>query len=112
MQTPEERKAANEAAFRDANARLEAGARELVADVDESLVPFLCECALRSCSQVVLLTLTEYRQVRAHESRALTVHGHEDPTIEDVVDRTDRYVVTEKFGRAREVFVAEEEGNP
>ena len=56
--------------------------------------------------------LTEYRQVRAHESRAPTVHGHENPTIEHVVDRTDRHVATEKFGRAREAFVAEEEGNP
>jgi hypothetical protein len=31
------------------------------------------------------------------------VLGHEDPTIERVLERNERFVLTEKFGRAGEV---------
>ena len=103
MTTSEERKALNEGTFRDANARLEQGARELVADGDESLVPFLCECPKTDCTQVVLVTLAEYDALRSHERRGLAALGHEDLSVERVVDQNDRFTVTEKFGRAGEV---------
>ena len=104
MTTSTERKALNEATFREANDRLEHGARELLPPEDESLVPFLCECPRTNCTNVLLLTLVEYQDVRARSSLALAVPGHEDPEIERVVERNDRFVVTEKFGRAAELF--------
>ena len=103
MTTSEERKALNEGTFRDANDRLEQGARELVADGDESLVPFLCECSKLDCTRVLLATLGEYQAVRSHGARGLAAPGHEDPSIERVVDKNDRFTTTEKFGRAGEV---------
>jgi hypothetical protein len=106
MPAPDERKALNEATFRDANEKLGRAARELLHDDDASPVPFVCECPRASCTEVVLLTLAEYEQVRAGAACGLEVPGHEDLSVERVVARHDRFVVTEKFGRAGEVFAA------
>ncbi len=55
------------------------------------------------CREIVLMTLDEYEHVRARGERGLAAVGHNDPAIEQVVARNDRFVVTEKFGRAGEV---------
>jgi hypothetical protein len=106
MAAAEERKALNEVTFREANEKLDRAALELLRDGDGSPVPFLCECSRGSCTEVVLVTLPEYEQVRAGAARGLQVPGHEDLSVERVVARHDRFVVTEKFGRAGEVFAA------
>ena len=103
MTTAAARKALNEGRFRQANERLERGARELVDADDASLVPFLCECPTADCVEVVLLTLAEYEEVRAHSESGLAALGHEDPSIERVVARNDRFVTTAKVGEAGEV---------
>ena len=109
MTTPAERKALNEGTFRQANEVLDKGAREIVDAQDDSLVPFLCECPDPSCRQVVLLTLGEYEEVRSTRQGGFATLGHEDLSIERVVAQNDRFVTTEKFGRAGEVH---EETNP
>lgn len=104
MTTPAERKALNEGTFRDANEALEQGAREILGSPDDgSMVPFLCECPRLDCTEIVLLTLEEYEQVRAAGERGLARIGHEDGSIERVVARNDRFVTTEKFGPAGEI---------
>ncbi len=103
MATSSERKALNEGTFRNANESLEEGAREVVGAGDESPVPFLCECPRIDCTQVVLVTLTEYEEVRAHHARGLAALGHEDLSVERIIAQNDRFTVTEKFGRAGEV---------
>ena len=103
MATSKERKGLNEAKFREANERLEAGAREIVGAEDDSLLPFLCECVRMDCTHVVLLTLAEYEYVRGDGSRGMAVPGHQDETVERVVSETDRFVVTEKFVPAGQV---------
>ena len=40
-------------------------------------VPFLCECSDKRCLERVALTLAEYKRVRSHSHRYLTVPGHE-----------------------------------
>ena len=103
MATSPERKALNEGRFRDANEQIEQKAVELVGVEDWEYVPFLCECPQMDCTQVALLTLKEYENVRSGGRQGLAVLGHEDPTIERVLERNDRFVTTEKFGRAGEV---------
>jgi len=98
-----ERKALNEGRFRDANEQIEEKAVEIVGVEDGRLVPFLCECPRLECTQVALLTLKEYEEVRATGKQGLAVLGHEDPTLEKVLKRTERFVLTEKFGRAGEI---------
>lgn len=63
-------------------------------------MPFVCECPNRECREVVLLTLGEYERVRAESELGIGAHGHEDLEIERVVEQNDRFVVTQKVGRA------------
>ena len=109
MTTTAERKALNEGTFRDANEHLEQNAVEVIGVSDGQLVPFLCECPQMECTQVVLLTLKEYEQVRSGPKKGLAALGHEDPEVEEVLDRNDRFVTTEKFGRAGEVHEAQDD---
>jgi hypothetical protein len=104
VSTSAERKGANQVTFRSANERLERGARALLdPDEQDSLVPFLCECPREGCTQVVLVGLEEYEAVRAVATRGVEAVGHEDTSVERVVDRNERFVVTEKFGVAADV---------
>ena len=63
------------------------------------------------CTQVALLTLREYEQVRSAGRQGLAVLGHEDLTVENVLERNERFVLTEKFGRAGEVHVQNDDRN-
>ena len=103
METSVERKAQNEGTFRKANEKLERRARELVGAEGHSPVPFLCECPEQGCMQVLLLTLREYEQVRSRGELGLAAPGHDDASIERVVAKTDRFVITEKLGPATDV---------
>lgn len=103
MPSGAEGRAGNEQRFREANERQRAAAAALVED-DEQLVPFLCECPDLRCLSVVLLALREYEDVRARPTDALAAPGHEDTTIEDVVETNARYVRTRKLGVAGEAF--------
>jgi len=98
-----ERKARNEGAFREANEKLQRDAEQILEADDSGLVPFLCECPDIRCTKIAMLTLAEYRDVRSDGRGGLAVLGHEDPTIERVAFRNDRFVKTEKFGRAGEI---------
>jgi hypothetical protein len=104
MGAQEKKLAENEALFRDANEKLVQYATANVNDELGRLVPFLCECDRVDCTEVILVALPDYEQVRAHSRRSIQVKGHENDEIEDVVDESDRYVVTEKFGAAAEVY--------
>lgn len=103
MATHEERKALNEGVFRDANEKLEQNARKVLGDDDTSPVPFFCECPREGCREIVLLSLEEYEAVRSNPRGGLAAIGHDDPAIESLTQRTDRFVVTEKFGTAGDV---------
>jgi hypothetical protein len=91
-----ERIAKNNYTFREANEQIRAKADEYDAPVER--VPFLCECPVPSCTQILRLTLTEYENVRANPSHFFTVPGHEqaDSAVGHVVSRESDYVVVEK----------------
>jgi hypothetical protein len=71
--------------FRDANEiiRGQAGKLEFRA---ADRVPFLCECADPSCTDVIRLTLEDYEAVRASSHTFAIVPGHEAAESETVVD--------------------------
>jgi hypothetical protein len=98
------RRAENEAVFRGANERLEQYAVANVNDDVGRVLPFLCECDRIDCTQVLLVTLPEYERVRADSRRSVLAKGHDNPEIERVVEETDRFAVTEKFGAAAEAY--------
>ena len=98
----EERIARNDAAFRSANERIE------VVAIDSEMagrLPFICECGDRSCSEIVLLSITEYEAVRVDARHFFNVPGHQaaDLGVGEVVERHERYVVYEKHGHAGDV---------
>jgi hypothetical protein len=96
-----ERKAENEAIFRDANERIRAIRSELSID---GKTPFLCECDDAGCRELVLLDLHEYEAVRAEPAWFLIVprHPHDSGAV---VREHDTYLVVEKEGAARRIAV-------
>jgi hypothetical protein len=89
------RLAANEARFRAINDRVERDLERIVYSPDE-LLPFVCECARRTCSATLELSRADYERVRADSILFAVAPGHELTDIEDVVERYERYFVIRK----------------
>lgn len=91
-----ERIASNNLKFRDANQRIRSRTDELGADMDR--IPFLCECPVEGCAEILHLTREEYADIREHPDRFMTAVGHEaaEAPLGKVLARTDGYVVVEK----------------
>jgi hypothetical protein len=100
----EKRLAQNEAFFRSVNERI----RDLADGhgSDQHAYEFLCECADPACVDRVTLTLEEYEAVRADATRFVLAEGHDDGTIEKVIEVAHDHVVVEKVGPAAEVAEA------
>ena len=96
----DERIAGNESRFRDINERLEADLRSLPEE-DRELFPFVCECGLLDCRDVVHLTFAEYEGVRGDALQFAVLPGHEIANAEDVVRRGERFWTVRKHERAR-----------
>lgn len=86
--------------FRDANNRIVSAAGAI--GVDAQRVPFICECADPSCTDVLFIELSAYEAVRRHPRWFLHALGH-DGTADVEVERYPAYVVAEKVGRAGEI---------
>jgi hypothetical protein len=90
----ERRLGENEVLYREVNERV----RELHVGFgfDAQLIEFVCECARVECTERIRLSQAEYEHVRESGRRFALVNGHQVPDVEDVVERTDRFVVVEK----------------
>ena len=102
----EERRARNEALFREVNERIESISRELT-DRERALqrLQFVCECGREDCTDVLDATIAEYEAVRANARRFLVLPGHDQTETARVVERTSRFFVVEKLGIAGEVAI-------
>jgi hypothetical protein len=91
-----ERIKANNARFREANERIRDTADTVGAQMER--IPFLCECPVEDCVEILHLTALEYGAVREDPSHFMTAVGHEGSELEvaDVVSRNDGYIVVEK----------------
>jgi hypothetical protein len=90
----EERRAANEATFREANERIREAQRELDPPIER--VPFLCECDDPSCREPILLTAEEYEHVRSDGTCFVVLAGHS--THGEIVEMADAYAIVRKTG--------------
>jgi hypothetical protein len=97
----EERKARNDAAFRHANEQIRAAVEKHDPPFDQ--LPFICECAEESCTQIIRVRLKEYCAVRRNPRRFLVAEGHGEDDAGVIVERASGYVVVEKTGRAGEI---------
>src|SRR6478609_2591635 len=61
--------------------------------------PFLCECPDGRCTELFLISLPEYEEVRRHPGRFIVVAGHHD-RFDDVlvVGAEDGFQVVERVG--------------
>ena len=102
-----ERIAKNDATFRAANEKVAAAAEDYELS---GRVPFICECAEPSCTDVFLVDLDDYRDVRSHPRRFLNVPGHQGLMVSAgagvVLEDRGTYLVVEKTGRAGEIAEA------
>jgi hypothetical protein len=94
MSEREVRIARREALFRDLNERIAENSQRFATEETQ----FVCECADPACAERVPASLEEYERVRQDGTRFLLLPGHEDPSIERVVERPrPRVAVVEKF---------------
>lgn len=86
----------NNRVFRGANEQINTAAQAF--DHDLELIPFLCECPVEGCVEVVRLTEGDYSAVRANPRYFITAPGHEqaEKPVARVVARRDGYVIVEK----------------
>jgi hypothetical protein len=93
-----DRAARNEEIFRGVNDLIEEGAeRHGVA----APLRFHCECGRASCVGTIEISPPEYDRVARERYRFVLIPGHEDASIERVVERASTYLVVEKIGEAR-----------
>jgi hypothetical protein len=94
MSAREERIGRNEALFRDINERL--------GEVNQALgtithtIEIVCECGTLDCLEHLRLSLEEYEGLRADATTFAVRVGHEIPDVEEVVTRSEEYVVVRK----------------
>ena len=97
VSSSEERAARNELLFREVNEQIEEMS-ERIRRADTFAI--VCECSHGDCLAGVEVEPDAYRTVRSHPLRFFLSPGHEQPDIEQVVERTAGYIVVEKTGIA------------
>jgi hypothetical protein len=97
MASREERLAENEILFRHVNERIVELTDRWGGNLD-----LLCECANDQCTSRIELTLHEYERIRQNPRHFALLPGHEIREVEDVVERTERYVVVEKHAETHD----------
>lgn len=100
----------NESRFREANDRIEVTADDMHL---VGPVPFICECAVQSCMEIVRLPLEAYESVRRDSRLFFCTPGHEGLAVQAgagvVVAGYAEYVLVQKTGVAGEVAAEEYE---
>ena len=96
----EERVARNEELFQLVNRHIE--------ELEETLgrrktFAILCECSKKHCLDGFEVEPAVYQRVRSNPLLFFLVPGHEDLTVERVVEQAPRFLVVEKIGPAAEV---------
>jgi hypothetical protein len=94
---PREAREQNEALFREVNERIDEVSTSFFANEEHQ--EFLCECDDETCTESISATHGEYEAVRAVATHFLVLPGHQDPDVEHVVARNERFLVVEKEGQ-------------
>lgn len=95
MEESQRRRAANEAVFRRVNESVETLQRQFAATQGEPL-SLVCECGRIECTGRVEIAIEKYERVRSDSATFFVIPGHEDPEVEDVVERTADYLIVQK----------------
>jgi hypothetical protein len=99
----DERIARNEKSLRDVNRELEQISEDELHAGKHSPLEILCECGREGCFERITLSIAEYEAAHSERDRFVLRPGHESTDIEYVVERTESYVIVDKFGEAEEI---------
>jgi hypothetical protein len=92
--------AANEIAFRRANEGIDRTRKRL--ELQGERTAYLCECEEESCTDILLLSLEDYRNARSTPRRFVVAAGHQSDR-DVVLARGDGFVLIEKTGEEGEL---------
>jgi hypothetical protein len=94
----------NEVLYRAVNERIE-DLNQTFGAITETMT-VVCECGDITCAEHIEVDLPTYEQIRADPTLFFVRPGHEQPDVEDVVDRADEYdVVRKRAGEAAAIAV-------
>ena len=96
MEDRERRLGLNEAMFREVNERVEE-VNQAFGSITGQFEIF-CECGDVTCAERITVPMSEYERVRSDSKQFLLKLGHEDPTVERVIEHHDSFVIVEKEG--------------
>jgi hypothetical protein len=91
----ERRKALNEAVFRQVNESIES-LQSTFAVAEHQPLSIVCECDQLECTERLSVRVDVYERIRSDSTLFLVLPGHEDTSIEDVVDTSGQYLVVRK----------------
>jgi hypothetical protein len=102
----DERRARNEAFFREVNERIEdlSGHSPGESGQDGSF-EIVCECGKVDCAELIAVTRAEYEAVRSDPRHFLVLPGHEHTDTARLVERNSHFFVVEKLEHAAEIAV-------
>jgi len=105
----DERRARNEALFREVNERIEELSSDLADESEqEGSIEVVCECGRADCTELIEVTRAEYEAVRSDPRRFIVVPGHEHTDTARIVERNSAFSVIEKLERAAEIAVEQD----
>ncbi len=96
----ERRLVENEMLFRDANRKVQKHVQEnhRSHQIPKSTqLHFYCECSNYHCRDRIILTVDEYEKAHKSHKHFITLSGHENNSVETIIDGNDIYSVVEKF---------------
>jgi hypothetical protein len=96
MSPREARVLRNEELFRQVNlniAALETGSRSFV---QGGLLPLLCECVHTGCTAPIEVDPATFEQTHERPLHFLVAPGHEDPSVESIVEQRSGYLIVRK----------------
>jgi hypothetical protein len=96
MDERERRLGMNEAVFREVNERVEEIHRTL--GTDTGTLEIICECGAVSCTERISVPIAEYERARSTPTHFLLMVGHEDPTVERMIENHETWILVEKEG--------------
>jgi hypothetical protein len=95
MDNAQRRKAANEAVFRQVNEQIDELQRRFSTVMDGAL-HIVCECDRVLCADPLEVDVEVYERVRRDAACFFVSPGHEDPSVETVVEDGPSYVIVRK----------------
>jgi hypothetical protein len=94
-----ERYVRNEWLFREVNERISEVNEDFAVD---GQIEFLCECGRQQCLESIRLSRSEYERIRSEGDRFFVRPGHEEGSVERVLERHHDFLVVVKIGEAGE----------